>query len=80
MPAYMTDEELLDVMVEYDLPELPDETDENDESIDSVELILFRSHDVNLHLAYVTRTEGMEYANADEAHGEGWFVGFMGVW
>jgi hypothetical protein len=61
----------------YDLPELPDETDYI--GPDQVELVLFVQYGDNVPLAYVSHDDAMEYANREDTHGNGWFVGFRTV-
>jgi len=78
MPYTPDSEELFDLLLEFELPELPEHTtaDEDEEARD---LILFRAddHAENVYLIErVTYQDAREYAGRDECHGDGWFVGF----
>ncbi len=70
----MSDYDVNEILSDYDLPDLPDAAPDGDP--DARILILFRQDDTNIVLTRpVPFADANEYANHDDTHGDGWFVG-----
>lgn len=64
-------ERMYETVEEYELPTVPEE------GPGDFELVLFRQHGPSQVIAIdVTESDAQEYANRDDTHGDGWFVGY----
>jgi hypothetical protein len=73
MPYLPDRYELLDILLQYELPPLPDPTDDDN----ARDIILFRQDDTNIVIAeHVSLEDARAYATDEDTSGDGWFVGY----
>jgi hypothetical protein len=70
----MDEDELAQVMSQFNLPELPDETDRE---VHTCVIVLFRDNEEPLELkGGIENKDAKEYANRTDTHGTGYFCGW----